>query len=80
MMLDHFVLTNVKPYHSPMVPSIIYSKDDSPSSPQEAVHMEKAPYYEAIGSLMYTSVTTHPDISFTVTALSQFLKNPGEVH
>jgi len=78
--LDHFALTNAKPYRSPMVPGIVYSKDDSPSSPQEATHMEKLPYQEAIGSLMYASVATRPDISFTVAALSQFLDNPGEVH
>ena len=42
--------------------------------------MEKAPYCKAIGSLMYASIATRPDISFAVTALSQFLDNLGEVH
>ena len=42
--------------------------------------MEKVPYCEAIGSLMYASIATQPNISFAVTALSQFLDNPGEVH
>ena len=42
--------------------------------------MTKVPYREAIGSLMYAAVTTHPDISFTVSTLSQFLESPGEVH
>jgi len=79
-MLDHFALTDTKPFHSPMVPGIIYSKDNSPSSPQEATHMEKALYREAIGSLMYASVATQPNISFVVAALSQFLDNPEEVH
>jgi hypothetical protein len=63
-----------------MVPGIVYSKDDSPSSPQEAARMEKAPYREAIGSLMYASIATRPDISFAVATLSQFLDNPGEIH
>ncbi len=79
-MLDHFTLLDAKPFHSPMVPGIIYSKDDSPSSPQEATCMEKVLYHEAIGSLMYASIATQPNISFAVTALSQFLDNPGEVH
>jgi hypothetical protein len=79
-MLDRFALADAKPYRTPMVPGVVYSKDDSPSSPQEAARMEKAPYREAIGSLMYASVATRPDISFAVTALSQFLDNPGEVH
>ena len=42
--------------------------------------MRKVPYHEAIGSLMYASVTTGPDISFAVTTLSQFLENPGVGH
>jgi hypothetical protein len=79
-MLKRFTLTDAKPYRSPMVPGIVYSKDDSPSSPQEAARMEKVPYREAIGSLMYASVATRPDIPFAVTALSQFLDNPSEVH
>jgi hypothetical protein len=57
-MLDRFALTDAKPLRSPMVPGIVHSKDDSPSSPQEAACMEKAPYQEAIGSLMYTSIAT----------------------
>ena len=79
-MLDRFTLSDAKPFCSPMVPGIIYSKDDSPSSPQEATRMEKVPYREAIGSLMYASIATRPDISFTVTVLSQFLDNPGKVY
>jgi hypothetical protein len=79
-MLDRFALTDAKPLRSPMVPGIVYSKDDSPSSPQEAARMEKAPYREAIGSLMYASIATRPDISFAVATLSQYLDNPGEIH
>ena len=42
--------------------------------------MAKFPYREAIGSLMYAAVTTHPNISFAISTLSQFLENLGEVH
>ena len=61
-----------------MVPSATYSKSNSPSSPADAVHMLKVPYREAIGSLMYAVVATHPDITFTVSMLLQFLKNLGD--
>ena len=64
----------------PMTPSVSYSKDDSPSTQQDAAHMRKVPYREAIGSLMYASIATHPDITFAVSMLSQFLDNPGEAH
>jgi len=42
--------------------------------------MSKVPYCKAIGSLMYASIATCPDIMFTVLTLSQFLENPGEAH
>ncbi len=42
--------------------------------------MKKTPYREAIGSLMYAAVATRPDIAFAMSALSQFLGNPGIAH
>ncbi len=63
-----------------MVPGIVYSKDHSPTSPDEEVCMKKTPYHKAIGSLMYAAVATCPDIAFTMSALSQFLGNPGIMH
>jgi len=63
-----------------MVLSATYSKHSSPSSPADAVHMLKVPYYEAIGSLIYTAVATCSDIIFAILTLSQFLENLGEVH
>ena len=63
-----------------MVPSVFYSKCDSPSSPSDIARMRKVPYREAIGSLMYAAVATRPDIAFAVSTLSRFLENPGEAH
>jgi hypothetical protein len=42
--------------------------------------MKKMPYQEAIGSLMYASVATCPNITYSVSALSHFLNNPGTIH
>jgi hypothetical protein len=63
-----------------MVPSASYSKHDAPSSPSDVMHMCKVSYREAIGSLMYAAIATHPDIAFSVSVLSHFLENPGEAH
>ncbi len=78
--IDRFSLTDAKPVNTPMIPGAVYSKQDAPSSPAEAVHMKKTPYREAIGSLMYAAVATRPDIAYTVSTLSQFLDNPREAH
>jgi hypothetical protein len=78
--LSRFSMTDAKPYGSPMIPGIIYSQKDSPSSPDEAACMPRTPYCKAIGSLMYLAVATHPDIAFAVLILSHFLNNPGDAH
>jgi Reverse transcriptase (RNA-dependent DNA polymerase) len=75
-----FGLTDTKPQPTPMLPNAVYSKDDSPSDPTHTARMKKVPYWEAVGSLMYAAVVTCPDISFTISTLSQFLENPGEHH
>jgi Reverse transcriptase (RNA-dependent DNA polymerase) len=78
--LNCFSLGDAKPYTTLIVPSMNYSKKDSPTNVTKAAYMAKVPYCEAIGSLMYATVATHPNITFAVSTLSQFLKNPGQTH
>lgn len=40
-------------------------------------HENKFPYREAIGSLMYLSVGTRPDISFAVGVVSRYMERPS---
>jgi hypothetical protein len=75
-----FNLTNAKAQSTPMVPNTTYSKEDCPIDASHAACMKKMPYREAIGSLMYASITTCPNITFTISTLSQFLDNLGETH
>ena len=77
MILHHFNLQNANASGSPMVPGATFNKSDSPSDASEASFMA---YQEAIGSLMYAAIATHPDIAFAVSYLSQFLENPGHTH
>jgi hypothetical protein len=78
--LAHFSLTDAKVHAMPMVPTVTYSKDNSPKNQVKAACMRKVPYREVIGSLMYAAIAMHPDITFAVSILSQFLDNLGEVH
>jgi hypothetical protein len=63
-----------------MVPRVIYSQDDHHSDATEAAHIQKAPYCEEIGNCMYAPDATRPDVTHAVSALSQFLNNPGCTH
>ncbi|KAL5577233.1 hypothetical protein UlMin_018932 [Ulmus minor] len=42
--------------------------------------MEKVPYSSAVGSVMFTMVSTRPDISHVISVLSRFMSNPGKEH
>jgi hypothetical protein len=42
--------------------------------------MRDVPYREAVGALMYASLGTRPDITFSVSILSKFSISPGPAH
>ena len=42
--------------------------------------MRNIPYHESVGSLMYASLGTRPDITYAVQTVSRFSKNPGQAH
>ncbi|KAG7198049.1 hypothetical protein KM043_018221 [Ampulex compressa] len=47
---------------------------------EDSQAVDKTHYQEFIGSIMYLAVGTRPDISFTVSYLSQYCKNPRKIH
>lgn len=53
------------------------SKSDCPESPDKAAVKY---YQQLIGSLMYITCATHPDITMAVNSCSQFMSNPGPTH
>ena len=78
--IGRFNLENANPVTTPMDPGMRLSKSQSPTTEEEKDDMTNVPYRELIGSLMYAAVATRPDIAHAITALSQFLENPGRVH
>ena len=65
---------------NPMEPSTRLHSSQSPSTGAEFAAMHHIPYHEAVGSLMYASLGTRPNISYAVTTVSHFSSNPGPVH
>jgi hypothetical protein len=79
-MLSRYGFESIKPVTMPMDPSMHFSTSQSPKTTQEFAEMKDKPYREAVGSLMYASLGTRPDITYAVSVLSKFADNPGLVH
>jgi hypothetical protein len=78
--LRRYGFEDLKPVSLPMETSIRLTSAQSPSTTQEIAHMRNIPYQEAVGSLMYASLGTRPDITYAVQTVSRFSKNPGQPH
>jgi hypothetical protein len=78
--LDRFGMNDSKPTKTVMNSSETLSKSDCPQTSDELEKMKGIPYQEAIGTLMYLSQCTQPDISFAVNKLSRYNANPGLKH
>ncbi|KAK4383061.1 Retrovirus-related Pol polyprotein from transposon TNT 1-94 [Sesamum angolense] len=73
-------MTNSKSASVPLAAHFQLCKDQSPKTDSEKAKMEKIPYSNAIGSVMYLMVSTRPDIAYAVSCLSRFMSNPGTIH
>lgn len=71
-LLENFNMKNCKVASTPMECKLDIEKTESCDT--------NLPYQQLIGSLMYLSVLTRPDISFSVNYLSQFNRCHTEVH
>ncbi len=73
--LVHYSLTDCKLQYTPMTTSLSLIKLKATSRK----HLQ-LPYHQAVGSLMYLSQATQPDISFTITYLSKFMCRYNNSH
>jgi hypothetical protein len=56
------------------------TKQDCAETREEKENMKDKPYMSMVGSLLYASISTRPDISHAVSVASRFMKTPGEKH
>ncbi|XP_062075229.1 secreted RxLR effector protein 161-like [Humulus lupulus] len=56
------------------------SSYQSPITKDEARFMEKIPFAEAIGSVMYAMISIRPYIAYAMSVLSQFMEKPSKDH
>ena len=78
--LKKFNMHESKPVSTPCDTNSRLSANMEPKTPEEIQQMSRVPYREAVGSLIYASQGTRPDISFAVGCVSRYMHNPGEGH
>ena len=78
--LARFSMLGCKPASTPLELGSRLEVTQQPTTEEEKAAMINIPYRSAIGSLMYLSTCTRPDISAAVSELSKFNQNPGLVH
>ena len=71
---------DTKPISTPMDVNIHLMSTQSPSTTEEFAKMHNLLYHEAVGSLMYVSLGTHPNITIAVQTVSCFSSKPGITH
>jgi transposase InsO family protein len=74
-LITKYGMDDAKPKTMPISTSVHLSKDDG-----EPLDKELYPYSGLVGSLMYLSVCTRPDISQAVGALARYMANPTTAH
>jgi hypothetical protein len=78
--LKVFDMIECRPLSTPLTPGQRLSKADCPITAEDKEIMSQFPYKSLIGSLIYLSIATRPDISFAVGVLSRYASNPGKAH
>jgi len=73
--LSHYGLSDCKPQYTPMMAGLSLTKLEATSHEHTAL-----PYHQAVGSLMYLSQATWPDIAFAVAYLSKFMNGYNKTH
>ena len=78
--LSRFNMEDCKSVLTPMDRNQKLSKEMESKLAKEKEQIANLPYMEAIGSILYVSQVSRPDISYAVNFLSRFSKNPGKAH
>ena len=74
-LLKRFNFENSKPVQTPMEPNVKLEKANENSN-----LCDKNLYQSAVGSLLYISMRTRPDLTYAVNQVARFCSNPTEQH
>ena len=75
-----FNIENCRPVSTPLPQGVNYGAISRPETDEEKIEMANYPYRELVGSLMFASVVSRPNIAHSVNKLAQYSSNPGLSH
>jgi len=78
--LSRFGMASCKAISTPYDRNLRLSSAMCPQSDAEKLDMQRVPYAQAVGSLMYAMVCTRPDLAYPLSVVSRFMSNPGREH
>ena len=78
--LKCFRMEDCRPASTPLDPGVKLSMADAPSTVEEIHKVSVYPYKQAIGSLLYLSGGTRPDLAEAVSSFCRFAQNLGLKH
>jgi len=78
--LTRFQMENCNPVATPADPNTKLTKEMGPKDKADIEEMKNTPYLEAVGTLLYISQISKPDIAYAVNNVSCFCNNPGKAH
>lgn len=79
-MLRRFQMSSCHPLGTPADQNSHLTTSMSPDTPEAVALMAGTPYKEAIGSLIYLTTCTRPDIAYAVGQAARCCQNPGKAH
>ena len=78
--LKRFKMENAKETATPLAQHFKLSIEQRPKSEAEAAEMQRIPYANIVGSIMYAMISTRPDVAQSISVISRFMANHGRHH
>ncbi|XP_042983134.1 secreted RxLR effector protein 161-like [Carya illinoinensis] len=73
-------MDQIKPVSTPLGQHFKLSTTQAPQTESEMEFMHQIPYASIVGSVMYATVCTRPDLIYAVSVVSRFMSNPVKAH
>ena len=64
----------------PLARHFILSKIQYPSFELEYLKMENIPYANVIGIIIYSRISTRPNLAYSISLLIRYMSSPGKLH